>query len=141
MNLREYVLSNQQGRLCYLGLMCFANLRPEGYELDMEPIPLHFAAVRSDEDAAGNHISPLQNAAERFDFPLHNAAARLDSPLHNAAERFDSPLHNAAERFDSPLHTAAERFDSTLHHAAERFDSPLHHAAGSQTSIVITPRI
>ncbi len=39
------------------------------------------------------------------------------------------------------LYEAAERFDSPLHDAAERFDSPLHHAVGSQTLIVMTPRI
>ncbi len=55
--------------------------------------------------------------------------------------RLDSPLLHAAGRFDSPLYNAAVRFDSPSHHAAESFDSPLHHAVGSQTSIVISPRI
>ncbi len=65
----------------------------------------------------------------------------LDSPLHNTAERFDSPLHKAAERFDFPLQNVVVRLDSPLQKAAERFDSPMHHAAGSQTLILITPRI
>ncbi len=51
-----------------------------------------------------------------------------------------SPLQNAEGRFDSPLQHAAVRLVSLLHDAAERVDSPLH-AVGSQTSIVITPRI
>ncbi len=42
---------------------------------------------------------------------------------------------------DYPLHHTAERFDSLLQNAAERFDSSLHNAAGSQTLILITPRI
>jgi hypothetical protein len=53
----------------------------------------------------------------------------------------DSPLHQTAARLDSPVQDAVARFDSPLHNSVERFDSSLHHAAGSQTLIIVTPRI
>ncbi len=53
----------------------------------------------------------------------------------------DSPLHHTADRFESLLQNAVASLDSPMHNAEKRFDSPLHHAAGSQTLILITPRI
>ncbi len=61
--------------------------------------------------------------------------------MQDAAGSHISLLQNAMGRFDSTRQIAAARFDSLLHNEAERFDSLMHHAAGSQTSIVKTPRV
>jgi hypothetical protein len=73
---------------------------------------------------------------------IANIEINVDAHLWQGATLSQiSPLQNAEGRFDSPLQHAAVRLVSLLHDAAERVDSPLHHAVGSQTSIVITPRI